>query len=83
MHTKRSRLPPIIIIGNIFSDLGRNGEYFFNYHTMMTTPMQTAYTNFPQQAGDHFQPQPPIDVPIMMMDDLMVSNLLQLPISKC
>jgi len=40
---------------------------------MMATPMQAAYTNF---AGDHFQLQSPVDVPTMIMDDLMVRNFI-------
>ena len=48
-------------------------------HKMMATPMQAAYTNFPQQTKDHFQPQSPVCAPqlihpTIMMDDFMVRN---------
>jgi len=46
---------------------------------MMVTPMQASYTNFPQQAGAHFQPQSPAYAPqvlhqTMMLHDPMVRN---------
>lgn len=53
---------------------GNEGTHFIASPTMMVAPMQTAYSNFPQQVAQHFQPQSPVYTPQVIHPTMMVQD---------